>query len=695
MEGEFLATDVIKATASTLKLTSEILGFKIVELWSEDLSGSLKCTYAHVDSDIIKIFPDVIHGHYPEHKKEHIISPKLCLLAKDSGTGYIWRVNDGLSSGSTTINSFTNTNTTKDDSHLTKYRGSFNSTIKTEMAYMLHIKNKLRVYIVGFSTDSLPYRFQKIKFLRGIGYAMYVAAFDLEEERYSDDDVDIENALLEMTDSFPCIDIATADLNTAVAPLSPSSDLDVKVFLPRPASHTNLQQAMKRRDSESEIVLPTPSQLTESTAGTSPLADSANEDNLGEESSDRRNSLERKAITPHTSRDNLRSSYNSLEHAESNSRFRNDQSDHDNNISIPGSSHHSVPNWDPIDLFSFPVFDLPLTRKVPSNLTLDNFKDVKHIADGSNSNIFLAQHKSFRVIIKMIKDSVQLDPIASHEFDVEHGILNRVTHPNIIKLLGSGRYPRRFIVLEYLGGGSLNSILNDNQAKPGIAQMLFSKPSFTYASLLSKARDIADALDYLHSKVHDGASIIHRDLKPDNVGFTMDGKLKLFDFGLCTCVKRRQSSNESYEMTGNTGSLRYMAPEVALKAPYSEKADVYSFGIMIWQMARDRVPFKGMTREAFMTNVVRGGERPKLDRSWPAGFSQLLTDCWNENPEIRPSFSTIKSKIDELSNNIGKKSITTFISGGASASSNREAPLKKGNSIIGGKKAQDTKSSWF
>ena len=110
-----------------------------------------------------------------------------------------------------------------------------------------------------------------------------------------------------MTDSFPCIDIATADLNTAgthsltltnslllthsyslthsltnvVAPLSPSSDLDVKVFLPRPASHTNLQQAMKRRDSESEIVLPTPSQLTESTAGTSPLADSANEDNLG------------------------------------------------------------------------------------------------------------------------------------------------------------------------------------------------------------------------------------------------------------------------------------------------------------------------------------------------------------------------------------------------------------------------------
>jgi len=84
----------------------------------------------------------------------------------------------------------------------------------------------------------------------------------------------------------------------------------------------------------------------------------------------------------------------------------------------------------------------------------------------------------------------------------------------------------------------------------------------------------------------------------------MDGKLKLFDFGLCTCVKRRQSSNESYEMTGNTGSLRYMAPEVALKAPYSEKADVYSFGIMIWQMARDRVPFKGKITTLLLTHSL-------------------------------------------------------------------------------------------
>ena len=61
------------------------------------------------------------------------------------------------------------------------------------------------------------------------------------------------------------------------------------------------------------------------------------------------------------------------------------------------------------------------------------------------------------------------------------------------------------------------------------------------------------------------------DLKPDNVGFTLDGTLKLFDLGLASCVYQRTSSTDSYAMTGQTGSLRYMAPEVALNQAYTEK----------------------------------------------------------------------------------------------------------------------------
>jgi len=56
---------------------------------------------------------------------------------------------------------------------------------------------------------------------------------------------------------------------------------------------------------------------------------------------------------------------------------------------------------------------------------------------------------------------------------------------------------------------------------------------------------------------------------------------------------------------------------------------------MLWQMARDRVPFKGLTRDDFMASVVRGGDRPKLDKSWPSGFSSMLTACWHRDPQVQ------------------------------------------------------------
>lgn len=355
-----------------------------------------------------------------------------------------------------------------------------------------------------------------------------------------------------------------------------------------------------------------------------------------------------------------------------------------------GDSRHSVsstiltslpPTWDPVASFSFPVATLPAKQILPDDLTIDSFSDVKHIADGSNANIFTAKFHGKRVIIKMIKASVQADPVSVHEFDVEHGLLCRISHPNIIKILGAGVSPRRFIVLEYLGGGTLNTILSENVSKSGLASRLFRKPSFTYNNLLMKARDMADALDYIHRRIFPGACIIHRDIKPDNVGFSTDGVVKLFDFGLATCVKARATESDSYEMTGMTGSLRYMAPETALRKPYNEKVDVYSYGILIWQMARDRVPFKGFSKDEFLKNISLGGERPKLDSSWPAGFSNLLTRCWHEDALQRPSFQSIVEELDRMIH--GSDSTTV--------------PVKKGPMRGASIKGTDTASTstWF
>lgn len=166
------------------------------------------------------------------------------------------------------------------------------------------------------------------------------------------------------------------------------------------------------------------------------------------------------------------------------------------------------PTWDPSTDFNYSVAKIPPKAEMPVNLTMDDFSEVRHLADGSNANVYLARYQNEKVVIKMIKVEAQFDPIALHEFDLEHGMLSRMSHPNIIKVLGAGSNPRRFIVLEWLGGGTLGTLLNANQQ--GLANRLFRKPTFTYASLLSKARDMAEALDYLHSKCHPGATIIHR-----------------------------------------------------------------------------------------------------------------------------------------------------------------------------------------
>lgn len=103
-------------------------------------------------------------------------------------------------------------------------------------------------------------------------------------------------------------------------------------------------------------------------------------------------------------------------------------------------------------------------------------------------------------------------------------------------------------------------------------------------------------------------------------------------------------------MTGNTGSLRYMAPEVFCQEPYTERCDVYSFGIILWQMARDRVPFQDYgkvcsaemsnllfgvliqqnicemnSQDKFVNEVINENARPKIDRAWPTAFTNLIT----------------------------------------------------------------------
>ena len=123
--------------------------------------------------------------------------------------------------------------------------------------------------------------------------------------------------------------------------------------------------------------------------------------------------------------------------------------------------------------------------------------------------------------------------------------------------------------------------------------------------------------------------------------------MKLFDFGLAKELNEDERTEDGmYRMTGFTGSIRYMSPEVGTGKPYNEKADVYSFSILLWYFMALEPPF-GLYTPRMIRERVPKGKRPVLMDAWPEGVKKLLNMCWSSNIRSRPSFQTVTKLLKE------------------------------------------------
>ena len=154
---------------------------------------------------------------------------------------------------------------------------------------------------------------------------------------------------------------------------------------------------------------------------------------------------------------------------------------------------------------------------------------------------------------------------------------------------------------------------------------------------LQAACSVTDALSYLHSK-----RILFRDLKPANVGYDARGTVKLFDFGLATLVAA-DGHDGGRSVCRACGTLRYMAPECGLGAAYSFPVDVYSFGVLLWEICSLERPFARIkSPEDFRRVVFEGGARPKLAKRWPPVLKGIIGRCWCSKPGKRPTMKEVK-----------------------------------------------------
>ncbi|XP_050805245.1 mitogen-activated protein kinase kinase kinase 7 isoform X6 [Gopherus flavomarginatus] len=207
-------------------------------------------------------------------------------------------------------------------------------------------------------------------------------------------------------------------------------------------------------------------------------------------------------------------------------------------------------------------------------------------------------------------------------FIVELRQLSRVNHPNIVKLYGACQNPV-CLVMEYAEGGSLYNVLHG--AEP--------LPYYTAAHAMSWCLQCSQGVAYLHSMKP--KALIHRDLKPPNLLLVAGGTvLKICDFGTACDIQTH--------MTNNKGSAAWMAPEVFEGSNYSEKCDVFSWGIILWEVITRRKPFDEIGGPAFRIMwAVHNGTRPPLIKNLPKPIESLMTRCWSKDPSQRPSMEEI------------------------------------------------------
>jgi serine/threonine protein kinase len=217
----------------------------------------------------------------------------------------------------------------------------------------------------------------------------------------------------------------------------------------------------------------------------------------------------------------------------------------------------------------------------------------------------------------------------------EGEILSRLQHENIIQLHGHSTggplnaFPESekgyFIVLDLLEV-TLQEKLSEYRRKMkrrGLKGL--SSHSRVSDRLESIALGVARGMSYLHSQ-----GVVIRDLKPNNIGFDRHGTPKLYDFGFA----REVHTIDKFEVCG---SLRYMAPEITLGHGSTLASDVYSFGILLWELCTLEKPFKDFSSgKEFKKNVFAKGYRPSLNSIRSAALRKLIRDCWDPSPENRP-----------------------------------------------------------
>ncbi|XP_063416470.1 uncharacterized protein LOC134698109 [Mytilus trossulus] len=261
------------------------------------------------------------------------------------------------------------------------------------------------------------------------------------------------------------------------------------------------------------------------------------------------------------------------------------------------------------------------------------FDSTDLVGEGTFSRVYHGVCLGAEVAIKQLKI-----PLTSHDknyFAAEVSLLKELHHPRVVQLIGvctTDKFP--LMVLEFMARGSLYYYLHDPKCE-----------SMDHAEYYGVAHDIALGMNYLHQHK---PQVLHLDLKSMNVLLDSSGRAKIADFGFS---KFRHDADLKASKLSKKKSMcsspTWMAPELLETGEITTKADVYSFGIILWEMLTRSHPYDGCSVFQILERV-RLNKRPEISSNSPPDLSSLIKKCWDQNPAKRPAFKDIILQLDKL-----------------------------------------------
>eukprot|EP00928_Gymnodinium_smaydae_P052458 TRINITY_DN3635_c0_g1_i1.p1 TRINITY_DN3635_c0_g1~~TRINITY_DN3635_c0_g1_i1.p1 ORF type:complete len:336 (+),score=48.18 TRINITY_DN3635_c0_g1_i1:84-1010(+) len=274
-------------------------------------------------------------------------------------------------------------------------------------------------------------------------------------------------------------------------------------------------------------------------------------------------------------------------------------------------------------------------------LNPDDIRVIEAIGQGSTASVYWATLNGLDIAVKEIQ-AVDDGTLLAVRRELQ--VMNKVDHPHLLKIVGLvSKTPPLRLCLEFCSGGTLFDLLHN-----------MWHVQLKWTQRVKALCDMASALNYLHTY---RKPIMHRDLKSLNVFLrtpveSQDSEIdvKIADFGFSRIRSKGGADGEWSEMTQGAGSIHWMAPEVFTGTRYTTKADVFSFGIVIYEVICRHMAFEDQDADS-AGQLLASGQRPTFEHvpeSCPRELVDLMVRCWAQSPDDRPTAGEIHAELYAL-----------------------------------------------